>query len=113
MQRVSAWSFNVCLLRKTVKDKKHISTEDCNIVFVIGVNRSLWSCVHATQEPRRRVDAVVSVYGSASGFSERTNHSPCGCVASTEGYDFWEAHVRTLVDARRDARRVRKDVRGP
>ena len=34
----------------------------------------LWSCVHATQGPRRHV--VVSVYGSASGSSERTNHSP-------------------------------------
>ena len=37
--------------------------------------------------PRRRVDVVVSVYSSASGFSDRTNHSPRGCVASTEGYN--------------------------
>ena len=39
-------------------------------------------------------DADVNLYGSAPGFSERTNHNPCGCVASTEGYHFWEAHVR-------------------
>ena len=43
--------------------------------------------VHATQWPRRRLDAVVNLYGSASGCIERTNHSPCGCVASTEGVD--------------------------
>ena len=27
-------------------------------------------------------------FGSVSGFSERTNHSPCFCVASTDGYIF-------------------------
>ena len=57
---------------------------------------SLWSHVHATQGPRRRFDVVVNVYGPVLGFSERTNHSPCGCVAPTEGYNFWEAHVRPL-----------------
>ena len=41
---------------------------------------------------QRRFHAAASprgVYGSAWGFSERTNHSPCSCVAH-----FWEAHVR-------------------
>ena len=56
-------------------------------------------CVHlrlsydyvSTQRPRRCFNAVLNLYGSASGFSKRTNHS---CVASTQGYNFWEAHVR-------------------
>ena len=41
-----------------------------------------------TQGPRRRFHTVVNLYGSALGFSERTNHSPCGCVASTECLQF-------------------------
>ena len=54
----------------------------------------LWFHVHATQSPRRRFYAVLSLYGSASGFSKRTNHSPCCCpAASTEGLHFWQAHV--------------------
>ena len=47
-----------------------------------GVNVKGWSHVHATQRPCRRFNAFVNLYGSALGFSERTNHSPCGCVAS-------------------------------
>ena len=48
-------------------------------------------------------------FGSASGFSERTNHSPCCCFASTLGSNFREAHVRPLQWMQR---RVRKDVMG-
>ena len=55
-----------------------------------------WLFIHATQGPRRYFNVVVNVYGPAWGFSERTNHSPCGCVASTEGYHFWEVHLRPL-----------------
>ena len=36
------------------------------------------------------VPAVFYLYGSALGFSKPTNHSPGSCVASTEGYNFWE-----------------------
>ena len=32
-----------------------------------------------------RFHAVLNLYGSALDFSERTNHSPCSCVASTQG----------------------------
>ena len=42
-----------------------------------------------------KVAAVVILYGSAWGFSERTTQSPCGCVASTEDYFFfWETQRR-------------------
>ena len=40
-----------------------------------------------TQWPRRRFDAVVHLYGSASGFSKRTNHSPCGCARQALAVD--------------------------
>ena len=60
------------------------------------------------------LDAVVNIYGSASAFSKRTNHSHCCCVSSTEGYDFLEARVRPLRwTVGGSARRVRKDVMGP
>ena len=52
--------------------KKNVALKDC-----------LWSCIHAvTQGPRRRVNLVVSVYGSASGFSERTQE---GSVKEVRG----------------------------
>ena len=47
-----------------------------------------------TRGPRRRFDVVVNIYGPALGFSEWTNHSPCGCGASTEDDHFWEVHIR-------------------
>ena len=53
---------------------------------------------------RRRVDAVQNLDGSARGFSERTNHSPRGCVASTERF-FWGG--RRTSGPRGGARRVR------
>ena len=40
----------------------------------------IWFQVDATQWPRRRFDMSWTCFGSASGFSERTNHSPCCCV---------------------------------
>ena len=48
------------------------------------------------QGPRRCVNVFMSVYGSALGFNERTNHSPCSCLTSTQGYNFWEAHVKPV-----------------
>uniref|UniRef100_A0A8C4Z860 Patatin-like phospholipase domain containing 8 n=1 Tax=Gadus morhua TaxID=8049 RepID=A0A8C4Z860_GADMO len=51
-------------------------------------------------DPRRRFDAVVNLYGSASGLSKRTNHSPCYCVTSREGYHFWEAPVTPFAGVR-------------
>ena len=56
-------------------------------------NRTTWSSlskgsvrfhVDAMQRPCRRFNAVVNLYGSASGFIELTNHGPCCCVASTK-----------------------------
>ena len=41
---------------------------------VVGISANLWFCV-----------------GFRSGFSQRTNHSPCCCAGSTQGYRFWEA----------------------
>ena len=45
-------------------------------VALLCVKGGFWSHIHATQRPRTRFPAVVNLYGSASGFSERTNHSP-------------------------------------
>ena len=43
-------------------------------------------------------------------FNERTNHSPCSCVASTGRLQFLGGARQALAV---DARRVRKDERGP
>ena len=56
------------------------------------------------------VDAVVNLYGSASGFSERTNHSPLRLRRLNGGLQFLGGARQALAV---DARRVRKDVRGP
>ena len=48
---------------------------------VENVKGWVWSRVHVTRGPRRRFDAVVNLYRSASGFSERTNRC-CGTIIS-------------------------------
>ena len=68
----------------------------------------LWSHVHVTQRPRRRLHAVVNLYGSTSGFSERTNHSPCGCGASTEGLQFLGGARQALGGGRKEGPQGRK-----
>ena len=96
IRRISSYiSGNICGVVEQWRHKISVcswdhQTHKGRLTTCFTVKGCLWSCIHATQRPRRRVDAVVSVYGSAC-FSERTNHSPCGCVASTEGYNFWEA----------------------
>ena len=56
----------------------------------------LWSHFHARQGPRRVSMQSWTCFGFVSGFSERANQGPCCCVASTEGFHFWEANVRPL-----------------
>ena len=65
---------------------------------------------HATQRPRGRFDAGVNLYGSASVFSERTNHSPL-LLRRLEGRLTFLEGARLALALY--ARRVRKDVRGP
>ena len=60
----------------------------------------LWIHVHATQGPRRRFDAFVN----------QDQSQPLLYVASKQGYNFLGGARWALAV---DARRVRKDVRGP
>ena len=63
----------------------------------------LRSHVHAMQPPRRRFHAVANLFGSASGFSERTNHNTA------------LPRPKVTISGRRTSgpRGGRKDVRGP
>ena len=63
---------------------------------------------HATQRIRRRFDAVVDLYGSASGFSDQPQTLRLHRL--DERLQFLGGARQALVV---DARRVRKDVRGP
>ena len=57
-----------------------------------------WVMVATSPKRIDHADAATqswTLLSSAWGFSE-WDHSPCFCVASTQGNNFWEAHVRPL-----------------
>ena len=48
------------------------------------------------KDPAGRFHVAVNAYGPASGFNERTNHSPCDCVVASNGrLHVWVVHGGT------------------